>query len=165
MRGAGGAFAGAALSLTLTLSLTAAATQAPACTLHLTEHRSGQALFSLPLDPTRPEITIAFEHSVLGTTVHDRYRFMPQPTLVEERFEGEGYGLPIAAGPGEQLLRDGEGWRLLLQRPVDPLVVRPLPSQRMRLTVHGQQWLLAQFSTQAIAFQVAGCAPAFHTSP
>ena len=36
--------------------------------------------------------------------------------LVAERFEGLGYGLPHQAGPGEQLVRDGEGWWLRLQR-------------------------------------------------
>jgi hypothetical protein len=36
--------------------------------------------------------------------------------LVEERFEGEGYGLPSAAGPGERLLRDGAGWRVSLPK-------------------------------------------------
>jgi len=148
-----------ALAAALGLASISASPHLAACELVLTEHRSGQHLFSLPLDAAQPEITIAFEHSVLGTTVQDRYRFLPGPTLVEERFEGEGYGLPIAAGPGEHLLRDGEGWRLLLHRPVDPLVVRPLPSQGMRLQSQGREWLLSQFSTQAILFNTTGCAP------
>ena len=38
-----------------------------------------------------------------------------------------GYGLPYAAGPGEQLERAGAGWRLQLDRPVQPLVVRARP--------------------------------------
>jgi len=71
------------------------------CELRLTEHRSGRELKRLPLDRQAPEIRIAFEHSVLGTTVIDRYRFTPAPVLVEEEFEGEGYGLPAAPGPGE----------------------------------------------------------------
>jgi hypothetical protein len=55
---------------------------------------------------TRPRAGTAhrFEHSVLGTPVEDRYRFTPRGwrALVEERFDGEGYGLPHAAGPGER---------------------------------------------------------------
>ena len=131
---------------------------ATACELVLSEHRSGVELQRLALDAAAPELRIAFEHSVLGTTVTDRYRFAPQAHLVEERFEGEGYGLPHAAGPGEHLQRDGRGWRLLLDRVVHPLVVRPLPQQRMRLLLGDREWLLGDFSAQAIELKVQGCA-------
>lgn len=137
--------------------LTAAATAA-ACELVLSEHRSGAELTRLPLDAATPQIRIAFEHSVLGSTVIDRYRFAPQAHLVEERFDGQGYGLPHAAGPGETLIRDGAGWRLLLDRRVHPLVVRPLPQQRMRLLLADREWLLGGFSAQAIELQARGCA-------
>ena len=100
---------------------------------------------------------IAFEHSVLGTTVVDRYRFSPQARLVEERFDGQGYGLPHMAGPGETLQRDGDAWVLQLDRPVHPLVVRPLPAQRMRLLLDGRSWLLADIATTAIHFSTQGC--------
>lgn len=130
---------------------------APACELVLSEHRSGVELLALPLDAADPQARIAFEHSVLGTTVIDRYRFTPTAWLVEERFDGQGYGLPHAAGPGETLLRDGSGWLLRTQRSVDPLVVRPLPQQRMRLQLGARQWLLATLSAQAIELTVRGC--------
>lgn len=133
------------------------ASGASACELVLSEHRSGIELRRLALDPAAPELRIAFEHSVLGTTVTDRYRFAPQAHLVEERFDGEGYGLPHAAGPGEHLQRDGQGWRLRLDRVVHPLVVRPLPQQRMRLLLGDREWLLGAFSTQAIELKVQGC--------
>ncbi len=97
-------------------SCAAAAPHAESCELVLTEHRSGRELQRLTLDPAQPSATIAFEHSVLGTTVLDTYAFRPQAVLVEERFDGTGYGLPHAAGPGERLVRDGAGWRLELQR-------------------------------------------------
>jgi hypothetical protein len=70
----------------------------------LTEHRSGANWRACRwIRPCRPEVRIAFEHSVLGTPVEDRYRFrrrrrLARP-LVEERFQGDGYGLPHAAGP------------------------------------------------------------------
>ncbi len=138
-------------------SCAAAAPHAESCELVLTEHRSGRELQRLPLDPAQPTATIAFEHSVLGTTVLDRYAFRPQPVLVEERFDGTGYGLPHAAGPGERLVREGDGWRLELQRAVQPLVVRPLPAQNMRLLLSTGPLRLAELSTQAIEFRSQGC--------
>ncbi len=138
--------------------LLALAGGAAACELVLSEHRSGLELKRLPMSAAVPELRIAFEHSVLGTTVIDRYRFVPEARLVEERFDGQGYGLPHAAGPGETLSRDAQGWRLLLDRAVHPLVVRPLPQQRMRLLLGGHEWLLGTFSQQAIELRAHGCA-------
>ena len=136
----------------------ASAPQAESCELVLTEHRSGRELQRLTLDPAQPSATIAFEHSVLGTTVFDSYTFRPHAVLVEERFDGTGYGLPHAAEPGERLVREGDGWRLELQRAVPPLVVRPLPPQNMRLLLAGGPLRLAELSTQAIEFRSRGCA-------
>lgn len=140
--------------------LLACGVAAAACELVLSVHRSGVELQRLPLDADAPEARVAFDHSVLGTPVVDRYRFTPQARLLEERFEGEGYGLPHAAGPGETLQRDGAGWVLRLDRAVQPLVVRPLPQQRMRLVLPGGEWPLAAYGTQAIQIQAQGC-PAF----
>lgn len=139
--------------------LAAALSAAPACACEavLREHRSGTELARLPLDAAQPELRIAFEHSVLGTTVVDRYRFTPRPRLVEERFDGQGYGLPHAAGPGETLQRDGTGWRLVLDRAVDPLVVRPLPAQRMRIVLADRELPLAALSSAAIEIAARGC--------
>jgi hypothetical protein len=142
---------------TVACLLLAGVANAAACEAVLREHRSGAELKRLPLDATAPELRIAFEHSVLGTTVVDRYRFRPAPHLIEERFEGEGYGLPHAAGAGEALVRDGSGWRLTLNRTVDPLVVRPLPQQRMRIVLAGRELPLATLSAQAIEISARGC--------
>lgn len=128
------------------------------CELRLTEHRSGRELKRLPLDARVPEVSIAFEHSVLGTTVIDRYRFTPTPLLVEEEFEGEGYGLPATAGPGERLERVGTRQRLTLARPVDPLVVRALAGPRMRLLLPQGELLLASLGAPAVALEAVGCA-------
>jgi hypothetical protein len=140
------------------LLMATAAPLSAACELVLTEHRSGHELRRLNLDTAQPSVTIAFEHSVLGTTVFDRYVFRPTAVLVEERFEGMGYGLPHAADAGEHLVRDGERWRLELQRPVQPLVVRPLPEQNMRLLLDPAPLRLADLSAQAIELTVRGCA-------
>lgn len=133
------------------------------CQLLLTEHRSGRPLGQLALDPVRPTADLAFTHSVLGTPVLDRYVWRAGPLgwrahLVEERFEGEGYGLPSSAGPGETLVRDGKGWRLYLDRLVDPLVVLPLPAQSMRLVMLDQtEILLGSLSQKSIEMQARHC--------
>lgn len=128
-----------------------------ACVLLLTEHRSGRPLLRLHLPEAR--LRIGFVHSVLGTPVEDHYlRRGGAWHLVEERFEGQGYGLPHTAGPGEQLLTEGHSTRLLLDRRVEPLVVRPLPAQRMRLLLgDGRQWLLGDLSQAAVQFSATGC--------
>jgi hypothetical protein len=149
--------------LTFLLSTPATSFAAQACELVLTEHRSGLFLKRLPLNPARPAADIAFTHSVLGTPVLDRYIWRPGPQgwrahLVEERFEGEGYGLPSDAAPGEQLVRDGAGWRLRLDRVVDPLVVLPLPTLAMRLVLADQsEVLLGQLSLKSIAVRAENC--------
>lgn len=140
-----------------------------ACSLVLSEHRTGQVLARLPLPrpPAAPGLRIAFTHSVLGTPVEDRYAFRHgahgwHAVLVEERWQGQGYGLPIDTGPGETLARDpafgADGWRLTLQRVVHPLVVRALPAQRMRVLVDGQPpLLLGTLAARAVHLQVEHC--------
>jgi hypothetical protein len=127
------------------------------CQLVLVEHRSARPLLRAPL-PTR-DLRVAFVHSVLGTPVEDRYRWHDGHwRLIEERFEGAGYGLPHAAAAGERLLREGEATRLLLNRRVSPLVIRALPAQRMRVALDdGREWLLGELSTQAIELTADDC--------
>jgi hypothetical protein len=136
---------------------------AAACELVLSEHRSARVLRRITLP--EPSVRIAFEHSVLGTTVIDRYVFRPHTVLVEERFDGDGYGLPYAAAPGETLTHDGQGSRLELERVVHPLVVRPLPAQGMRLLLPSGPLRLADLTTQAIDVRVQACTPAGATAP
>ena len=154
----------------LVAALASGALPAFGCQLVLSEHRGQRELLRLPLTAAQPQFEIAFEHSVLGTTVVDRY--VPRHDagawrahLVEERFRGEGYGLPHAAGPGERLLRDGDGWRLQLDRIVDPLVVLPLPAQHMRVRVDGHEWPLGELSRGSVALSVRGCADNTKGSP
>jgi hypothetical protein len=115
------------------------------------------------MNPAHPAADVAFTHSVLGTPVLDRYVWRHSTQgwrahLVEERFEGEGYGLPSAAGPGERLLRHGAGWRLLLDRVVEPLVVLPLPAQSMRMVMpNGREVLLGQLSPKSIEIRAENC--------
>jgi hypothetical protein len=78
--------------------------------------------------------------------------------LVEERFDGEGYGLPHIAAQGERIERAGAGWRLLLDREVTPLVVRALPAQQMRLLLDdGRVWPLADLGAPSIEIRVEAC--------
>lgn len=136
---------------------------AGACELVLSEHRSARELARLPLAPAQPSAQIAFTHSVLGTPVSDRYVWRSQGSewrahLIEERFEGAGYGLPHTAGPGETLTRDGDAWRLQLDRVVHPLVVLPLPSQQMRVIVGDRPAVhLGTLSAQSIQMRAVNC--------
>ncbi|MEO8281725.1 MAG: DUF1850 domain-containing protein [Ideonella sp.] len=146
--------AAAAAAACALLNLSAAA----ACDLVLTEHRSGHELARLPLDQQTPAATVSFTHSVLGTPVVDHYEWQDgKAHLVEERFEGDGYGLPNAAGSGQTMTRDGAGWRLHLDRIVDPLVMQPV--QGMRVTIAGQAPLLLKSlgSSGSIALRAQGC--------
>ncbi len=148
----------AARAVCLAVMVGTLCTATQACELVLSEQRSTRELLRLPLDAQTPEMRIAFAHSVLGTPVVDLYRFDALGArLVEEHFEGEGYGLPHAAFAGERLERDGAGWRLRLDRPVQPLVVRPLPALGMRLLVGTQQWRLADLTDVGIEFTARGC--------
>lgn len=134
-----------------------------ACELVLTEHRSGIFLMRLPLNSMLPAADIAFTHSVLGTPVLDRYVWRSEPQgwrahLIEERFEGEGYGLPTQAAAGERFERYGSGSRLLLNRVVDPLVVLPLPAQSMRIVLPDQrEFLLSHLSLKSIEMRAENC--------
>jgi hypothetical protein len=125
---------------------------AQTCSLVLQEDRSERVLAVLPFGGLHPgAFVVAFEHSVLGTTVEDHYVWRVSKSgfaawLTEERFSGEGYGLPHVALAGERLEKYGNQWRLMTNRLVDPLVVRPLPAQRMRLVMNGKVFPLAHFN-------------------
>lgn len=125
--------------------------------LVLREHRSERMLLRTSW-PQR-ELRVDFVHSVLGTPVEDHYRWREGTwQLIEERFEGQGYGLPHEAAAGETLVREGQRTRLLLNRRVMPLVIRPLPAQRMRLSLpDGRQWRLGDLSSQAIELTTEDC--------
>ena len=138
----------------------AAPAPAAACELRAQEHRTGREVLRASLVTSGlPELRVSFVHSVLGTAVEDRYQWRDHTwVLIEERFEGEGYGLPHAAGSGERMERTATGWRLQLERPVTPLVIRPLLAQRMRLTLDdGRTWLLGELSTQSLELRTVGC--------
>jgi hypothetical protein len=131
---------------------------AAACELSLLDHRSGRELLRTALPV--PQLRVAFTHSVLGTPVEDRYQWRAGAwRLVEEHFEGEGYGLPHVDAAGERLERSGRGWRLLLDREVSPLVVRALPAQQMRVLLDdGGVWPLADLGAPSIEIRLEACA-------
>ena len=154
----------AACATVAAAALLGAAGAATGCELLVKEHRTGRGVLRASLAgglPTQgvPELRVSFVHSVIGTPVEDRYQWRAGTwVLVEERFDGEGYGLPHAAEAGERLERTPDGWRLHLARPVEPLVVRPLLAQRMRLTLDdGRTWLLGHLSTQSLELRVLSC--------
>ncbi len=111
--------------------------------------------------PLRPRaFSLSFNHSVLGTEVRDDYEVRAQRiTLVRETFEGEGYGLPAAAQPGERLDHSGSRSVLHTQRTMNPLIVRPSRAQRTRLHLGTQAVLLADVHEGALKFTLEGCSP------
>ena len=138
--------------------LALAGSAAAGCELVIDAARQGRELARLPLDARQPEARIAFVHSVLGTTVVDRYRFTPQPVLVEEEFAGQGYGLPDGPGPGERWERLSDGRiRLHLRRTVDPLVVLTLPEQHMRILRPDGDLRLGSLGVSRVRLRAEGC--------
>lgn len=128
-----------------------------ACTLVLRTHPQGGELARFNL--ATPLFALSFTHSVLNTRVTDYYEVRgTQVKLVAERFEGDGYGLPAAAQPGERLEREGSASVLHTQRQVDPLLVRA--SRAQRTTLHaGRTQLLAELYEGAILIRPEGCTP------
>lgn len=133
---------------------------ASGCELVLLEPRAERELLRLPM--AEPALTLSFVHSVLGTPVQDHYRWRAgQWLLVQERFVGEGYGLPHEAQPGERLTREANGqWTLHTRRVVAPLVVRPVAQMRLELAGHAPLRLdtLTAPAQGAIELRATGCA-------
>jgi hypothetical protein len=140
-----------------------------ACYLMVSEHRSGRVLTSLPLHGPPFRFDIAFTHSVLNTPVRDKYEWRAQSEggqawLLEEVFEGQGYGLPYDAQPGQHFRRvtsaEGERWQLTLNRRVHPLVVPPVRSQQMRIEIAGlKPVLLESLSKHSVLIHAVNCLP------
>lgn len=109
------------------------------------------------------QFSVEFIHSVLGTRVMDLYEMRSdgskwQAHLIEERFSGQGYGLPYAAtSPGERYERVGDEWRLTLDRVIDPLVQLPLPEQQIDLVWQGGRIRLGSLSASSILITLEGC--------
>lgn len=134
-----------------------------ACDLVVSEHRSGKEVLRWPSNTTPVRFEVSFTHSVLGTPVLDRYEFRFErgqwrAYLVEEIHEGQGYGLPYGATEsGQQYERVGDGWRLTLNRLVDPLVQLPLPSQNIRLTMQDKSVLFGDLSRRSLLIELRDC--------
>ncbi len=115
----------------------------------------------MALDAARPAFRVSFLHSVHGTEVLDRYEVRAgRIVLVEESFEGQGYGLPSSLQPGERLSVEGGRTRLHTAREVTPLAVRA--SRAQRTTVHVDApvrtaLLLAGFGEIGVRFEAIGC--------
>lgn len=147
----------ALVSSASSLALACGPAAALACTLVLRTHPQGGELARFNL--ATPLFAVSFTHSVLNTQVTDFYEVRgAHVKLVAERFEGDGYGLPATAQPGERLEREGGGSVLHTQRQVDPLLVRA--SRMQRTTLHaGRTQLLADLYEGAILIRPEGCAP------
>lgn len=135
------------------------------CYLTLTQHRTGLLLAKVLMRQQPARFSIEFIHSVLGTRVSDQYELRSDGAnwrahLIEEVFDGQGYGLPYAAlEPGERFERFGEGWRLTLDRVVEPLVQLPLPEQKIELVLPDGRLRLGALSETSVRITLEGCHP------
>lgn len=133
------------------------------CYLTLKEHRSDQLLaqWKMPDGPVR--FSVEFIHSVLNTPVQDIYEMRAhhgqwRAHLVQEVFQGQGYGLPYAAtDSSETMIRDGETWRLTLDRVIDPFIQLPLPSQEITLVWGDSRVRLGDLSDRSVRITLQGC--------
>lgn len=134
-----------------------------ACSLVLTEHRTDREVLRWPTTQQPVQFVVSFVHSVLQTPVADKYEFRYregrwQTYLIEETFQGQGYGLPYGeTSPGETFERTADGWRLSMNRLVDPLVQLPLPSQKVRLLMGSATVLLSDLSRQSMRIELQDC--------
>lgn len=123
--------------------------------------RAGTPLATLALDPARPAFRVSFRHSVHGTEVVDRYEVRgARVVLVEESFEGEGYGLPSSLQPGERVSSHGGRTTLHTARDVHPLAVRASRAQRTAVHVDAprpESLTLADFGEIGVRFDPIGC--------
>jgi len=156
------------VALSLGVGGTPVAAQSPpekACYLTLTQHRTGLPLASILMQQRPVQFSVEFIHSVLGTRVSDLYEMRSdgkqwRAFLIEETFEGQGYGLPYGAtAPGERYERVGDGWRLTLNRVIDPLVQLPLPQQEIDLVWPIGRIRIASLSESSVRITLEGCPP------
>lgn len=96
-----------------------------------------------------------------GTEVVDRYELRNgRVVLVEESFEGEGYGLPSSLQPGEHISVQGDRTTLHTVRDVTPLAVRASHAQRTAVHVdapHARTLILAELGEIGVRFDPSGC--------
>ena len=134
-----------------------------ACYLTLAQHRTDLPLASILMRQRPVRFTIEFIHSVLGTRVSDLYEMRSdgghwRAHLIEETFEGQGYGLPYGVtAPGERYERLGDGWRLTLDRVIYPLVQLPLPQQEIDLVWPMGRIRIASLSESSVRITLEGC--------
>lgn len=134
-----------------------------ACDLVISEHRSEREVLRWPANESPVQFVISFTHSVLGTRVRDLYEFRWyegewRAFLIEEVHAGQGYGLPYGATEaGQRYERIADGWRLTLNRLVNPLVQLPLPSQSTILELRDKSVLLGDLSMRSLLIELSDC--------
>jgi len=141
--------------------LPAGAAQAAAPQLCLDDFPAGGRLAAVEADGGT--FSLSFIHSVSLTPVTDHYRIEAggdglRIVQTSEVFRAHGAGLPSIADE-----TDATGWRfgdgvfeILMQRPVDPLVVRVQPDYRNHLAFEGGQIDLTRWGERAVLIHACG---------
>jgi hypothetical protein len=89
----------------------------------LTLAKDDQIIFCRIVNPG-DTFQLAFLHSIALSEVRDSFLIDAEYRMVltETRFQGQGTGLPYAPAPGEQLLREGDWFRITGMRRVAPAI-------------------------------------------
>lgn len=124
-----------AAALAVAPLLAAQARAVPDCPseLRLLVRPEGRELARTGLD-REGGFTLSFRHSVTLRTVVERYRIEDGRIVqIEQSFDSHGPGLPDRAEPGLVFVREGDRFRVLMHRPIERLLLRPLAASENRL--------------------------------
>jgi len=124
----------------------------------LTLTTDGQILFCTRVTPG-DTFQLAFLHSIALSEVRDLFLIDAEYRMVltESRFQGQGTGLPYTPAPGEQLLREGDWFRITGMRRVIPSISWRVQSQwrnRFRFRSNSEADVSARIGDALIHIQV-----------
>jgi hypothetical protein len=130
----------------------------------LTLTKDEQILFCTKVNPG-DTFQLAFLHSIALSEVRDLFLIDAEYRMVltETRFQGQGTGLPYTPGPGEQLLREGDWFRITGMRRVLPSIswrVQSLWRNRFRFGTDSEADLSSRFGDALIHIQIQKMNPA-----
>ena len=124
----------------------------------LTLTKKDQVLFFKRVNPG-DTFQLAFLHSIALSEVRDFFLIDAEYRMVltETRFQGQGTGLPYTPGPGEQLLREGDWFRITGMRRVLPSIswrVQSLWRNRFRFGTDSESDLSSRIGDALIHIQI-----------
>jgi hypothetical protein len=124
----------------------------------LTLAKDDQIVFCKIVNPG-DTFQLSFLHSIALSEVRDLFLIDAEYRMVltETRFQGQGTGLPYTPGPGEQLLREGDWFRITGMQRILPSIHWRIQSQwrnRFRFGSDSESDLSARIGDALIHIQV-----------